>query len=86
LAEFQKQYKTNAEYLLRRDIFENTLSFIDAENLNTNNTFTVGLTRFADWSKEEFKAIMSPIDVSSIKWVEAENKSDFNSSGRHLLA
>jgi KDEL-tailed cysteine endopeptidase len=59
VARFGKSYGTKEEFALRADIFKSNLARIAEENSNPENTFTVGINKFADWTPAEFKRILS---------------------------
>ena len=46
---------------MRANIFKQNYARIVEENLNKDNTFTLGINKFADWTPDEFKRILSPI-------------------------
>lgn len=53
-----KSYGTKEEFEFRSALFKQTLAKIEAENLKTENTFTVGINKFADWTKEEYRRLL----------------------------
>jgi KDEL-tailed cysteine endopeptidase len=53
-----KSYATKTEFEFRSALFKQTLAKIEAENLKNENTFTVGINKFADWTKEEYKRLL----------------------------
>ena len=59
VAKFGKSYGTKEEFALRADIFKKNYARILEENQNKENTFTVELNKFADWTPAEFKRILS---------------------------
>lgn len=48
------------EYKKRSLIFERNKNMIDSHNNNPSKTYTMALNRFADFSREEFMAVMLP--------------------------
>ena len=56
LVEFTKSYSESNEFLLRKNIFENNLQQIRAQNNMPGATWTAGLNEFTDWSNDEFRA------------------------------
>jgi len=64
---FGKSYATKEEYEFRQQLFKNTLEFIRAENSNTENFFTVGVNKFADWTPAEYKRLLGHKSVGGAK-------------------
>ena len=54
IVEYEKDYKTVEEYFRRLEIFEANLKRFEEHNANPTNTFTMGITPFADMLPEEF--------------------------------
>jgi len=52
-----KVYSTPEEKQYRFEIFSKNYDFIQSENLKKTNTYTLGLTQFADLTNLEFKAL-----------------------------
>ena len=67
VAKYGKSYGTKEEFGFRADIFKKNLARIAEENAKTENTFTVGINKFADWTPSEFKRILSAKPKSSGK-------------------
>ncbi len=44
---------------MRQDLFLNTLKKIESENSNPENTYKVGINKFADWTVEEYRSILT---------------------------
>ena len=59
VAKYGKSYGTKEEFEFRGDVFKNTLAKLSEENSKNDNTFRVGLNKFADWTPAEFKRILS---------------------------
>jgi C1A family cysteine protease len=57
LVENRKNYNGLGEKERRFKIFKDNLKFVDEHNSVPDRTFEVGLTRFADLTNEEFRAI-----------------------------
>jgi hypothetical protein len=55
---FSKSYGTKEEFDFRSNIFKNTLAFIRSENARNENSFTVGINKFADWTPAEYKRLL----------------------------
>ena len=53
-----RSYGTKEEFELRSQIFKETLARVQLENQLAENTFTVGINKFADWTPQEFKRIL----------------------------
>lgn len=53
----QKSYKDAAEYTYRQSVFQQNLALINSHNSDLSQTYTLGLTQFADITPEEFKEI-----------------------------
>jgi len=49
---FGKRYSTE-EFFSRYEIFKQNLDFIELHNSNNDNTHSVGVNQFADWTSEE---------------------------------
>jgi len=50
---------------MRANIFNQNYARIVEENLNKENTFTLEINEFADWTPDEFKRILSPMKIES---------------------
>jgi cathepsin L len=50
---------------MRANIFKQNYARIVEENLNKDNTFTLGINEFADWTPDEFNRILSPMKTES---------------------
>ena len=59
VAKYGKSYGTKEEFEFRGDVFKNTLAKLSEENSKNDNTFRVGVNKFADWTPAEFKRILS---------------------------
>jgi len=59
VAKFGKSYGTKEEFALRSNIFKQNYARIVEENLNNDNTFTLEINKFADWTPAEFKRILT---------------------------
>jgi len=59
VSKYGKSYGTKEEYELRADTFKDTLAKIAEENSKNDNSFTVGINKFADWTPSEFKRLLS---------------------------
>ena len=46
---------------MRANIFQQNYARIIEENFNKENTFTLDINEFADWTSDEFKRMLSPI-------------------------
>lgn len=57
LVKYGKAYNSLGEKEKRFEIFKDNLRFVD-EHIKQNRTYKVGLNRFADLSREEFRAIL----------------------------
>ena len=55
---YGKSYGTKEEFDFRSALFKKTLDFIRTENARNDNTFTVGMNKFADWTPAEYKRIL----------------------------
>jgi C1A family cysteine protease len=53
-----KSYATKEEYEFRSNLFKQALAKIELENAKVENTFTVGINKFADWTHEEYKRLL----------------------------
>ena len=59
VSKFGKSYGTKEEFEMRSQQFANTLAKLSEENSKNDNTFRVAVNKFADWTPEEFKRILS---------------------------
>jgi KDEL-tailed cysteine endopeptidase len=59
IAKYGKSYGTKEEFEFRGDVFKNTLASLAEVNSQNDNTFRVGVNKFADWTPAEFKRILS---------------------------
>ena len=50
---------------MRSEIFKRNLALIKQENLNQQNTFTLGINKFADWTPEELSKLRTPMTQKS---------------------
>lgn len=55
---YSKSYGTKEEFDFRSSLFKKTLAFIRSENSRNENTFTVGINKFADWTPAEYKRLL----------------------------
>lgn len=53
-----KSYGTKEEFEFRSDIFKKNLAIIREENMNTANTFTLDVNKFADRTPAEYKRLL----------------------------
>ncbi|CAL5219433.1 g1262 [Coccomyxa viridis] len=58
-ADFGRRHASMHEYEHRRAVFHSNRQLIEAHNAAGRN-FTLGINRFADWTEEEFLAVMLP--------------------------
>ncbi|EEF37251.1 cysteine protease, putative [Ricinus communis] len=70
MAKHGKVYKDDEEKLRRFQIFKNNVEFIESSNAAGNNSYMLGINRFADLTNEEFRASWNgykrPLDASRI--------------------
>ena len=59
VSKFSKSYGTKEEFEFRAEQFKNTLVKISDENSKNDNTFSLGLNKFADWTPSEYRRILS---------------------------
>jgi len=59
VSKYGKSYATKEEFEFRLDLFRSTLSKIRQENSKNGNTFTLAINKFADWTPQEFKRMLS---------------------------
>jgi KDEL-tailed cysteine endopeptidase len=71
VAKFGKSYGTKEEFEFRSDIFKKNLAALVEENAKNDNTFTVGINKFADWTPAEYRRLLSYKPTSGAK-VSAE--------------
>jgi hypothetical protein len=53
-----RSYGTKEEFQFRSDIFKKNLDIIRKENMNTKNTFTMAVNKFADRTPQEYKRML----------------------------
>jgi hypothetical protein len=58
LSRYGKSYATKEEFEKRMQIFSEARVKILAMNARPNVTHRVGLNKFADWSKEEYRSLL----------------------------
>jgi len=58
ISQHGRSYGTKEEFELRSQIFKETLARVYLENQQPENTFTVAVNKFADWTPQEFKRIL----------------------------
>jgi hypothetical protein len=54
-----KSYGTKEEFEFRSDIFKKNLASINLENSKNDNSFKLGVNKFADWTPAEYKRMLS---------------------------
>jgi C1A family cysteine protease len=59
VSKFGKSFGTKEEFEFRANLFKSTLEQISLENSKNDNTFTLGINKFADWTPAEYKRILS---------------------------
>ncbi len=69
-----KSYGTKEEFEFRAQIFKKTLAALAQENSRNDNTFRVGLNKFADWTPAEFKRILSYKPIRGAKKMSPINE------------
>lgn len=57
-SKFTKSYGTKEEFEFRSSLFKKNLAAISEENSRNENTFTVGVNKFADWTPAEYKRLL----------------------------
>jgi len=55
---YGRSYGTKEEFEFRAAKFKETLAKIELENQNAENTFTVGVNKFADWTPTEYRRLL----------------------------
>lgn len=58
IGRFQKGYATKEEFILRKEIFKATMRKVQEHNAKEDSSFTLGINKFADWTKLERKSIL----------------------------
>ena len=59
VSKYGKSYGTKEEFEYRANNFKNVLELLAVENSKNDNSFTVGVNKFADWSREEYQRLLS---------------------------
>jgi cathepsin L len=76
VTKFGKSYGTKEEFDFRADLFKKNLAAIAEENSRNENTFTVGVNKFADWTPAEYRRMLAYKPVRGAKKLaEAKNVS-----------
>lgn len=71
VAKHGKSYGTKEEFEFRADLFKKTLAALAEENARNENTFTVGVNKFADWTPAEYRRLLSYKPSKGAKIAEA---------------
>lgn len=58
IVRFSKTYSTKEEYNFRLDQFKRTLASIAVHNARNDATFKLGLNKFSDLTKKEYKSLL----------------------------
>lgn len=53
-----RKHSSPAEYHTRLGYFTTNKLMVETHNENSDNTYTLGLNKFADWSEDEFRSAM----------------------------
>lgn len=56
MAQYGRVYNDNAEKEMRRNIFKKNVEFIESFNSLGNQSYKLGINKFADQTKDEFKS------------------------------
>ena len=59
VSKFGKSYGTKEEFEFRAELFKKNLALLAEENGRNENTFTVGINKFADWTPAEYRRMLS---------------------------
>ena len=59
VSKYGKSYATKEEFEFRNNQFKQTLAKIAASNANPENTFTLGLNKFSDYTEAEYKRLLA---------------------------
>ena len=73
VAKYGKSYGTKEEFEFRADQFKKNFASLLEENSRNENTFTVGINKFADWTPAEYKRILSYKSTRGGAKIFAEN-------------
>ena len=52
---------TKDEFSLRSGVFRSNLDYIRSKNSKAGLTYTLGVNKFADWTKEERRSVASGV-------------------------
>jgi len=58
VSDYRRSYFSKDEYKFRLGVFSNKLKEIEEQNKN-NDGVTYGITKFADWTQEEFESLLT---------------------------
>jgi C1A family cysteine protease len=75
VAKYGKSYGTKEEYEFRLQQFKTAYSTIQSENSKNGNTFTVGINKFADLTKAEYKKMLG-YKKSTVRTAEVETSNE----------
>lgn len=70
-----KSYNALGEIDRRYEIFKDNLRFIDEHNSVANRTYTLGLTRFADLTNEEYRSMYMGTKMEGKRRLEGRQRS-----------
>lgn len=65
ISQRNRSYATVEEFQMRAKIFKDKLKFFKEHNSNPYNTHSVGINEFADWTDEEYFALLGYRDYES---------------------
>ena len=55
---YSKSYETKDEFIKRLEVFKQAKAKIDARNSQNGLTYRLGVNKFADWTKEEYRTLL----------------------------
>jgi len=84
--DFGKAYPDEAEYQARFAAFVENLRYIEAENSKSTNRYTLGLTAFADMTRDEFRTSYLGYRAPARAWGDAAYLGAFKASNSSLPA
>ena len=58
VTQYQKSYVKKEDYKERLEIFAENLRRVNEHNEKNGQTFTVGINKFSDWTKKEYKKLL----------------------------
>lgn len=75
VTEYRKSYGSTLDFQARKEIFKSNMIKISEHNMREDKTHTEGVNQFADWTQEEFEAILKTVEPKT-RTLTISSKSD----------